>query len=145
MGSLELIKLGFEKRWVWLMSWHFLWSFTKLNSTSASLVFVIHSYIWRLHRLVVVWWGGRTWGILLHHPLSWPPSAPNQKHLLEANGVASYNSKRNKCFHFLTIADFVLDCIVFGWLYSPAWSLCQSGQWEIQRTDPDKVPWGAMF
>ena len=147
MGSLELIKLGFEKRWVWLMSWHFLSSFTKLNSTLASLGFVIHSYIWRWHRLVLG--GVGIFEVFSYITLSADPPSPPlpiKKHLLEANYVASNNSKRNNFFfHFLTIADFVLDCIVFGWLYSPAWSLCQSGQWEIQRTDPDKVPWGAMF
>ena len=102
MGSLELIKLGFEKRWIWLMSWHFLSSFTKLNSTLASFGFVIHSYNWRWHRLVLG--GVGVFEVFSYITLSADPpplpSPPNKKHLLEANYVASNNSKRNNFFSF---------------------------------------------
>ena len=119
MGSLELIKLGFEKRWVWLMSWHFLSSFTKLNSTLASLGFVIHSYIWRWHRLVLG--GVGVFEVFSYITLSADPplpSPPNQKHLLEANYVASNNSKRNNFFiswqslTLYSIALFLAGCTV---------------------------------
>ena len=100
MGSLELIKLGFEKRWIDELTLFLIIHETKFH---VGITWLCHPLfnIWKWHRLVLG--GVGLFEVFSYITLSADPplpSPPNQKHLLEANYVASNNSKRSNFFSF---------------------------------------------